>query len=89
MIEIIIELVILTVWLVLSLLILKELKKIRDRICNIEADDLINGLNDNVERLTEWERNFLQSVHEWRGKGIDITENQLGVLQAIWDRRMN
>lgn len=56
---------------------------------NIEADDLIDGLNDNVERLTEWEMNFLQSVHEWRSKGIDITEKQLTTLQAIWDRRMN
>ena len=56
---------------------------------NTEADELIDGLNDNVERLTEWEMKFLQSVHEWRGNGIDITEKQLITLQAIWDRRMN
>jgi hypothetical protein len=48
-------------------------------------DEVVSGLLDD-DRLTKWERSFVESIGEQLDRGNTLSERQLEVLEKIWVR---
>jgi hypothetical protein len=46
--------------------------------------DVFDGLEENIEKLTKWEQNFLESVKDqWERNGT-LSDSQLETLEKLW-----
>jgi hypothetical protein len=53
---------------------------------NDEVEQIITDCENREERLTDWERNFIDSVSkQFKEKG-SLSPKQLEVLNKIWDK---
>ena len=54
-----------------------------------EADDLLETLVDNTEKLNGKEHDFILSMIENRDKGWHVSDGQIQWLRDIFDKTMN
>lgn len=49
------------------------------------AREILSSLqDDHMERMSKWERGFVESLQEWVDGGRDLTDGQLETLEKIW-----
>ena len=53
---------------------------------NEEADQLIADCENRESRLSDWERQFIDSVSQQRGNGRHLSERQAETLETIWNK---
>jgi len=53
-----------------------------DQEIELMIDDCLNR----VQKLTEWEREFMQSIRAWYEEHGELTPMQTEKLESIWDR---
>ncbi len=51
-----------------------------------EDEDMVDDCLARDSRLTEWEQEFIRSLHERLDEGRELTEKQAARLDVIWDR---
>ena len=51
-----------------------------------ESAWILEQLESQESKLSEWERNFVQSLQEQIGKGRKLSMKQRDVLGNIWDK---
>lgn len=51
-----------------------------------EIVDMIRDCMERESRLSDWEREFVQSLDEQLGRGKTVTEKQDEKLTSIWER---
>lgn len=51
-----------------------------------EHEDMVNDCLARDSKLSEWEQDFIRSIHEQLEDGRTLTAKQAGVLDNIWDR---
>ena len=66
----------------------KELvnKKIENLLPYMVKETSSNITEDDLEKLNNWERNFLESIDHFLEGGASLTEKQLKKLQQIDDK---
>jgi len=47
---------------------------------------MLSDIENFQEKLSQWERNFIDSVQHQLGKGKSLTKNQEERLTIIWER---
>jgi hypothetical protein len=47
---------------------------------------MIRDCEENDSKLTDWERNFLDSVSDALSKGYTLSTKRLDVLNTIWEK---
>lgn len=47
---------------------------------------MIKDCEEREEKLSDWERNFVQSLRERVDKNLSLTDRQIEKLNQIWDR---
>jgi hypothetical protein len=51
-----------------------------------ELDQMLQDCEVREEKLSEWERTFIDSLTHRRAKGNSLTEPQAEKLEQIWER---
>lgn len=51
-----------------------------------EYQTMVDDLMLHESRLTEWERNFLDSISSWLSADIPLSKKQKETLSRIWER---
>lgn len=46
---------------------------------------MIEDCQKRESRLTDWERDFIQSMSEWADKGRSFTPKQQELIDGIWE----
>lgn len=54
--------------------------------CNAEHQQLVDDLEAREERLTDWERGFVDSLKHRLAAGQGLSDNQTRKLNELWDR---
>lgn len=51
-----------------------------------EHEDMVNDCLARDSKLTEWEQDFIRSIHAWLESGSTLTDKQAERLDRIWER---
>lgn len=51
-----------------------------------EYETLLSDCEEREERLTDWERTFVDSIRKWIENGKRPTDKQSAQLDSIWER---
>lgn len=51
-----------------------------------EHEDMVDDCLARDAKLTEWEQEFVRSLHEQLDEGRELTEKQAARLDLIWER---
>ena len=51
-----------------------------------EHEDMVNDCLSRDSKLTEWEQDFIRSIHERIESGRELSEKQADRLDVIWER---
>ena len=54
--------------------------------CNAEHQQLVDDCEAREDRLSDWERGFIDSMKHRLASGQGLTTAQAGKLDEIWDR---
>lgn len=58
----------------------------------MDSDDalqLIEDCEDRESRMSEWERDFVDSVKSQLGRGRSLSQKQTDVLETVWEKVTN
>jgi len=53
---------------------------------NAEQQQLVQDIETRESKLTDWERNFIDSIQSQALKGIPLSTKQTECLNRIWER---
>lgn len=54
--------------------------------CNAEHQQLVDDCEAREDRLSDWERSFIDSVKHRLASGAALTPNQAARLDEIWEK---
>jgi hypothetical protein len=64
-----------------------ESPKIATKAEHHSVSTMIEDIETNESTLTPWEREFIDSVSEYIGKGRQPSEKQLAIILRIWEEK--
>lgn len=51
-----------------------------------EYDQMILDCMNRESKMSEWERGFIQSVHEYTRDGGCLSQKQMAIVDRIWEK---
>jgi hypothetical protein len=54
--------------------------------CNAEHQQMVDDCEAREERLTDWERGFVDSIKQRLANGQGLTTNQAARLDEVWEK---
>ena len=51
-----------------------------------EVKEIVEDLKDMIEKMNNWEQEFIQNVDERLSNGIGLTDRQIEIVNQIWDK---
>jgi hypothetical protein len=57
-----------------------------EEMSNSAIDTIFEGLEDQMDKLTKWERDFVESVSDQFTRTRSLSDKQKLILGKIWDK---